>query len=662
MSSLRNPKGVTRVELVVIVCASLFLVACIIMPCLARLRQIAFRMSCGHNLSTIGKAMLIYANDHHGALPRAGGPASFWGGPILWNAPARVHAFQMASDGSGGRATISSSLYLPVKYGYVRPEAFVCKADAGTTRFSLAEFSNLPKGFKLVDAWDFGPNGYRHCSYAYHAPYGLYPLTTSCEPGMAVAADRNPWIPSPAAEAMDFSQFKPDCAPYNGSVAQGRQGNAITHQGDGQNVLFLDGHVAFQKRSYCGIDKDNIYLISDRVDGGSPVGATPCAVASPRNRRDSVLVHDPPDYIPLPYRATTTQEATSIDSKDLKQTAVVATLDCPMPEHKNVIWCSTFQMAWDKFKQDIIRGPIQVAGAEELANRLNQARFPAGSIEEKSYYATAGFVNNGIIERIQRDMSRRFPSEPMPVFDKRYRTLPEVAVAYAYLNVDVGFTDPYYSYDGAFRFGDSNGTRTEVTAFSAQNETRAANHQQIRDQVEVLYDNQAGSPETTEFALDPCRRTKPYQVVLARVPRGKTLGETARSMGDKIAQFKNDPNYKALRELRPADTLIVPDVPYKLTHHFEELLGKRVTNMGGPEPTLIFEAMQRIDFTLSRTGVILKSEARFGTTTSKRDISQPRHLHFDKPFLIYVKKREPDAAPFFIMWVDNAELMRRASD
>ncbi len=659
MSSLHKPKGVTRVELVVIVCASLFLAVCIIMPCLARLRQIAFRMSCAHNLSAIGKAMLTYANDQQGALPRAGGRASFWGGPILWNAPDRTRAFQMASDGSGGRATISSSLYLPVKYGYISPEVFVCKADAGTTRFDLAGSDNLPKGFKLADAWDFGPNGYRHCSYAYHAPYGLFPLTTSCEPGMAVAADRNPWIPSPAADAMDFSQFKPDSAPYNGSVAQGRQGNAIAHQEDGQNVLFLDGHAAFQKRSYCGVDQDNIYLVADRVDGGSLVGVIPSAIVSPSNRKDSVLVHDPPDYIPLPYRATTTHEARDIDSRNLKQTAVVATLDCPLPEHKNVIWCSTFQMAWDKFKQDIIREPIQVGGAEELANRLNRAQFPAGNIEEKSYYAAAGFVKSGIIEQIQKGMSRRFPSEPRPVFDERYRKLPGVAVAYAYLNVDVGFAHPYYSYDGAFRFDDSNGTRAEVTAFCAQNAVRAANHEQVRGQVEVLYDNQADSPETTEFAVDLCRDTKPYQVVLARVPRSNTLGEAARSVGDKIAQFKNDPNYKTLRAVRPADTLIVPDVLYKLTHHFEELLGKQVTNMGGPEPTLIFEAMQRIDFTLSRTGVVLKSEARFATTTKSRDLDTPRHLHFDRPFLIYVKKREADATPFFIMWVDNAELMKR---
>lgn len=36
----------------------------ILMPALARTRQIAFRMVCGQNMSSLGRAMLIYANDH----------------------------------------------------------------------------------------------------------------------------------------------------------------------------------------------------------------------------------------------------------------------------------------------------------------------------------------------------------------------------------------------------------------------------------------------------------------------------------------------------------------------------------------------------------------------------------------------------------------------
>lgn len=41
----------------------------ILMPALARTRQLAFRMTCGTNLSGLGQAMLTYANDHEGKFP-----------------------------------------------------------------------------------------------------------------------------------------------------------------------------------------------------------------------------------------------------------------------------------------------------------------------------------------------------------------------------------------------------------------------------------------------------------------------------------------------------------------------------------------------------------------------------------------------------------------
>jgi hypothetical protein len=41
----------------------------VLMPALARVRQLAFRMETGTNLATIGKACLLYANDHGDKLP-----------------------------------------------------------------------------------------------------------------------------------------------------------------------------------------------------------------------------------------------------------------------------------------------------------------------------------------------------------------------------------------------------------------------------------------------------------------------------------------------------------------------------------------------------------------------------------------------------------------
>ena len=277
-------KGFTLVELLVVI-AIIALLMGILMPALARVRQIAFRMVCGTNLSGIGKAMLIYANDYEDELPRSGGRNSVWTARIpQWDALNRFNAYGITATGDGGQANISSCFYLLVKYAEVTPKSFLCKGDSGVSEFKPANYNAGDRD--LIDLWDFGPESENHCSYSYHMPFGLYALTTSSEPGMAVAADRNPWMDSPGASAKEFpGAYLPD-----GGKEAVSYGNAIAHQGDAQNVLFLDIHVGQEKRPGCGINDDNIYTYWD--GGDIRVGTPPVIGSVPADRLDSLLVHD----------------------------------------------------------------------------------------------------------------------------------------------------------------------------------------------------------------------------------------------------------------------------------------------------------------------------------------------------------------------------------
>jgi prepilin-type processing-associated H-X9-DG protein len=279
-------RSFTILDLLVVI-AAIALLMSVLIPALAKLRQRAFRTACSTNLSVIGKAMVIYSNDYRDQFPRAGGITSIWGSRIPnWQAENRFGAYGLnTSDGGrGGQATITSSFFLLVKYAEVTPKSFVCKGDPRTTALKPAKYGVRDKG--LVHFWDFGPEPVEHCSYSYHMPYGPYALTTSYLPNMAVAADRNPWIQSPFAEAQNFSKFDP-----NGTSEHIRNGNTIAHKGDGQNVLYMDGHVTFEKKSFCGVNEDNIYTFFS----GSDVrrGAPPTLTSQPKSRIDSMLVNDP---------------------------------------------------------------------------------------------------------------------------------------------------------------------------------------------------------------------------------------------------------------------------------------------------------------------------------------------------------------------------------
>jgi prepilin-type processing-associated H-X9-DG protein len=649
-----SPFKITRTDTVILVFACLFFTA-IVQLALSSSRDQEYRMTCRKNLSVIGKAMQLYANDYEDEFPRAGGRSSFLSDRIAdFTAPDRYRAFQIGSDGRGGFVTISSSLYLLIKYTDLAPKLFVCPGDSGATVFNPADDGIHDK--TLQELWDFGRVTSNHYSYAYHKPFGQYVLTISSNPDMAVLADKNPWL-SPVNPEPYPGSFDPD-----GDREAIKAGNSFSHDNEGQNVLFVDGHVGFETQSFCGVDKDNIYTYQDGKDirmGGSPKNHNSTATGN----TDSYLVNEPGIYKKL-----VTRQSREINSSDLKQTSIVATLDCPMPEHRNVIWCSTFKMAWDKMKDNIIGEPIRVIGAEELAARLNNAKISPTDLNEDSYYATAGFVEKGIIEQIHAEMKKRFPSEPVPVIGEHYKELPNPILAYSYLNVDMDFEYPFYTYKSAFGFVDSSGVKNNVTAFCGQPGESDRDLEHVRGQVDILYYEYGEQKGSDWFAVDLCRHTQPYQVVLALVPRCDTLGEAVSDVEKKISEFKLDPDYDKLRKLRPkkyqggeSDELIIPDVFYKLKHHFKELKGKSIGNQPWRNNGyFIFEAMQMIDFSLSRTGVVLKSEGIFGITSAIG--LPPRYFHFNKPFLIYVKKRGDDYRPFFVMWVDNVELMNLYQD
>ncbi len=268
--------------------------AAVFLPALHRVSSMSYGPRCGTRLADIGKAMLVYANDYDDELPRAGGSDASWAARTPnWMGQDRFEAYGITPNSqTGGQASMSASLYLLVRYMEVDPNGFVCTEEENEVdEFTLTGMGALPEGLELIDAWDFGPNAANHISFAYHMGYGSYNLTTSSSPGMAVAADRNPWIASPLGKARDFLEFQPDIAPFTGTSETALCGNSISHNGDSQNVLFLDCHVEFAKRSFCGLEDDNIYT---SWKGTDKARGNPAKFGSaPADRNDSLLVNDP---------------------------------------------------------------------------------------------------------------------------------------------------------------------------------------------------------------------------------------------------------------------------------------------------------------------------------------------------------------------------------
>jgi prepilin-type N-terminal cleavage/methylation domain-containing protein len=258
-------KGFTLVELLVVI-AIIALLMAILVPALAKARALAYRMLCGSNLSGIGKAMAIYSQDHDGDYPVAGGPGATWstlggvnniGWLKNWSEP------KTFGNPPNNRATITSCFYLLVRYGQASAKQFVCKGDQATI-FRLSLFNIAPKS--IFETWDFGDGAQvwpgECCSYSYHMPFAIPDPREGMEGEMTtfmvrerspenspLCADRNPFLDQHLAGTIP-----------------GNEDNAYAHNGNGQNVLYKDNHVDFERDPLVGIGGDNIWCYFDGSD------------------------------------------------------------------------------------------------------------------------------------------------------------------------------------------------------------------------------------------------------------------------------------------------------------------------------------------------------------------------------------------------------------
>ena len=340
-------------------------------------------------------------------------------------------------------------------------------------------------------------------------------------------------------------------------------------------------------------------------------------------------------------------------SEHLKATKVVPTLDAPIPNGMNVIWCASFQAAWKALEHDLAGGPVLLDGSPQTATSLNDAPDPRPFIPETSLYVATGWVKDGITNRIQQEIKRRFPRKKAPTFRG---ITPDSLVTYCYLEANLVFPIPYYQSTEPLRFTNGAGGSTEVSSFGASTEDHRA-YSKLLGQLRILFQKPGGQGKDPEFAIDLCTTSSPSQIVAARISPEPTLAATLARLDREVARAaeldKTSRSYEEQRQhsLTPGDRLFVPDLHWFISHSFLELQGKTLDNqkLKGQRFDI---AQQDIAFFLHRKGAELKSEAKSYASSA----DAPRDFLFDRPFLLCMKKRNTDA-PYFVMWIENAELL-----
>ncbi len=381
----------------------------------------------------------------------------------------------------------------------------------------------------------------------------------------------------------------------------------------------------------------------------------------------------------------------------------------------NLVWCATMQLAWNELVHDA-GGPVYLYPSAEASIQMNRPRIHRRDVPESGIVAAAGFVHDGILEKLRGEIERKFGKEFETELLPRNREYPLGGyLFYSCLYRDLPFR---FSFDKTtlekFTPTTKAGEEEEaieasIPAFGIEDlDTDYETKRPLVDQVRILWHRfnvaDRKSFMDQEFVVELLTQSKEDRLILARIPTGDTLDETiatamrlaasgrqmevqseiylqrmieayeAFPIVEKSFQdsFESDdpshhgkadpeslkPLIKALSgvssasRLMSTDTFMAPILNLDVVRVYPELSGTIMASFNSRIHMTPLRTMQTIHFRLDESGARIKSEAS-GTLFGDWPT---REFEFDRPFLVMLMKKGAKY-PYFAMWVENTEVM-----
>lgn len=244
--------GFTLVELLVVIGIIALLIS-ILLPSLNRAREQANRVKCASNLRQIGQGLQMYANENKGNFPRT----YFTSGAALkldnagFDSANWLAADGIKEDAKVGKNNVPASLFLLLKTQDLTSEVFICPSSQGERDTFNNKTSQDRSNFTLIPT---------NLTYSYIVPFPSaaamdagFKLNYTLTSDFAIASDMNPGNkPAPGVVGQSDNVKGVKSASPRKEMSDGNSNN---HNGDGQNVLYADGHVEFQNTPFCGMQR-----------------------------------------------------------------------------------------------------------------------------------------------------------------------------------------------------------------------------------------------------------------------------------------------------------------------------------------------------------------------------------------------------------------------
>ena len=324
-------------------------------------------------------------------------------------------------------------------------------------------------------------------------------------------------------------------------------------------------------------------------------------------------------------------------------TRITARLNDTISQDENLIYCATVNLTWNELSE-FMKGKVTFGQPNETVDFLNRKSFTKDMLDEKCYLAYADLVENGIVNKIVKNLKEKF-DETSKIDFNSLDLKPSDILAYSFLLKILTFEKKFEALGNHLYFS---GELVDAFGIKKVNDDT---EEKLKNQVYVLHYK---NPDDFSVSL---RTQSQNVIILVKTPTVDTI-ENIIELNETLieASLKTSLERPEFR-LQKNESLMIPKIEFDLEHHFKEMIGQDLYVDGEHADYYIADAVQFIKFVLNEEGAKLRSEmAMFAKRCISFNEPKPRQFIFDKPFLIYLK--EKDSPLYFAAWVANTEILK----
>ncbi|HOT74841.1 MAG TPA: ankyrin repeat domain-containing protein [Candidatus Wallbacteria bacterium] len=337
----------------------------------------------------------------------------------------------------------------------------------------------------------------------------------------------------------------------------------------------------------------------------------------------------------------------------LKATKITPVMDTEITTGENLIFCSTFQMAWNELCSKYVEGTLEIENAPVYVEKLNQLSGQPPLLDKESYIAMSGFGGEGIINKVNETVNKKFghlnQDELPPKFNYHLGSNEIFVFSYLYKNLE--FKEEFDKLPPMLMCNNNKVFYAE--AFGLRRgyiKNHKPDTDKRREQFNLIYHNDYGTVEVDRpkgIILSLVTESNSDEIILSTVPVSGTLTNSYNIIKKIIDKSTDKKNF--------VEILRIPKINFNILHEYNELNNKIIMNNPFIKymDRLIFKkAVQKFALNLNEKGSKIVSYEYINITINYIQ----SEAVIKCPFMIYFRDKTKDT-PYFMAYVANDELL-----